>query len=149
MQENDAVNRELEDALRNQSPKTAKVDPIAAAFAAGQRSTLRKLRVWHSAVAAMLLVNLGLWCWPSLHNGVPLVPALDTSRNRTIGVLSGPSPLMTSTSLSVPVMLPDSERPPLSDQSLAALERTVLERGVDALPVAHVPTQRPVNLDKL
>ena len=124
MQENDAVNRELEDALRNLSPKMAKVDPIAAAFSAGRRSANHRLHVWQSAVAAMLLVNVGLWFAP-IHR--PAAPTI--SQVQPVGIFQ-PTP-------------PSS---PLSEQSIAVMEQRVLEHGVDALPVTHIPAQQPVRL---
>jgi hypothetical protein len=113
MQENDAVNRELETALRNLSPKTVKVDPIAAAFAAGRRSANRRLYRWQSAAAALLLVNVGLWLVPIHRDAAPTIVQVQP--------ISIPQPALPPT--------------PLSEQSLAVLQQRVLEHGVDALPV--------------
>jgi hypothetical protein len=125
MQENDAVNREFEDALRNLSPKMAKVDPIAAAFAAGRRSANHRLHLWQSAVAALLLVNVGLWLVPIRRDATPTIAQVQR--------ISVPQPT-----------LPPA---PLSEQSIAVMERRVLEHGIDALPVTHVPTQHLLRID--
>jgi hypothetical protein len=124
MQENDAVNRELENALRNLSPLSAKVDPITAAFAAGRRSANHRLHLWQSAVAALLLVNVGLWLVPIRRDASPIIAQVQ----------------------SISVSQPISPPTPLSEQSIAVMEQRVLEHGVDALPVTHIPTQQPLRL---
>ena len=40
--------REVEGALRSLAPASARVDPVAAAFDAGRRSTRGRVRVWRA-----------------------------------------------------------------------------------------------------
>jgi hypothetical protein len=118
------ANREFEMALRSLSPAVGRIDPISAAFAAGRRSANHRLHVWQSAVAAMLVVNVGLWLIPIRRYAAPIVAQVQTI------------------SVSQPTLPPSS----LSEQSIAVMEQRVLEHGVDALPVSHMPTQRPLRL---
>ena len=61
----DPPERELELALRSLAPAVARIDPVSAAFEAGRRSSRRQVRLWQSAVAALLLVSAGSWLIPA------------------------------------------------------------------------------------
>jgi hypothetical protein len=119
---NDA-DRDLELALRTLSPSRSStatiVDPIAAAFAAGQRSSRRALRLWQSATAAAVVIAGGvLLTSPSIRPAFPVVP----SDSRVV-VATSPPPIEPSAAP--------------SDQSLIMLWQAVRERGVDRLPVSR------------
>ena len=65
MSDQDELNpaeRELEAALKSLTPRAARLDPVAAAYSAGQRSARREVRGWRVATAAMALVALGPGC---------------------------------------------------------------------------------------
>ena len=116
------ADRELEAALKSLSPaRTAQIDPLAAAFAAGARSTRTQVRLWQSAAAAVLLVALGSWFMPS--------------GERANTVVTMP-PEMIAVATSAPVTSPPS------GHTMLMLQHTVRERGVDGLPETDLPTIR-------
>ena len=54
--------RELETALRSLRPTPARINPVAAALAAGRRTSPVRLRFWRiAATAAAILVGSGAW----------------------------------------------------------------------------------------
>ena len=116
--ENDGLNaadRELESALSFLTPVSARVDPVAAAFEAGSRATRRRVHVWQSATAAMLLFAVGGWLMPlsqPAHRSV--APTIVTA---TPEIVAAPSPV-----------------------NLVALERAIRDQGVDALPLTAFPS---------
>jgi hypothetical protein len=127
MSEPDGLNpaeRELEAALKSLAPAATHIDPIAAAFEAGQRSCRRQMRVWQAAAAALLLAGTGLW----------FVPA----GQQTGAAPSGAS--ASSIAERVELIHPDSApAKPLGDQSLMMLQAAVAARGLDALPEVQLP----------
>jgi hypothetical protein len=110
--------RELEAALRSLTPTASRLDPIAAAYCAGQRSARGEVRRWRVATAAAVLLGAGTWLLPVGQN------------------------LFADKQVRVPVMAvisPDM-RPP--DQSMIVLRKIVWEKGVDGLaPVQLAPTK--------
>jgi hypothetical protein len=122
MQEPNGLNdeqRELESALRSLSPAAARIDPIAAAFNAGHRSSGHQLRIWRSAAALILLIAVASRLMPSGHNTDIQPHELTES---TIALRS-------------PQLLPE----PAAPQSLMVLQQIVRERGLDALPPVNLP----------
>jgi hypothetical protein len=120
MSEQDGLNpaeRELEGALRRLAPAAARIDPVAAAFEAGRRSTRGRVRLWQSIAAAMVIVTVGTW----------LIPLRTIKLGGRLEVASTP------TAEGFP-----AARPP-SDQSLLMLRQAVWERGVDGLPAVALP----------
>jgi hypothetical protein len=109
------ADRELELALKSLTPIGGRVDAIAAAFAAGGRSSQRWVRTWQSAAAAMLLVAAGSW------------------------VMRAPTPSHDRSTPTIIVIQPAAPARPLPDQSLLVLQRDVTEHGVDGLPASHIP----------
>src|SRR4051794_8269706 len=106
----------FEQSLRGMSPAAVRLDPIAAAFAAGQGSMRRRLRLWQSTAAAAAILLLGAGSW-SIHvqRNVPIAP---------------------STVLAVaPLTSPPSAT--LSEQSLIMLQQSVREKGIEGLPAAY------------
>lgn len=116
--------RELEMALKSVMPAGARVDPVAAAFAAGRRSAGRNVRLWRSATALLVLALAGSWLLPARRDGFDRA----TYRPGQTVVSAQPSPAG-----------------PFSDQSLLILEATVREKGVDGMPVTHLPAVREMH----
>jgi hypothetical protein len=114
---------ELESALRSLSPAAAKIDPVAAAFTAGQRSIRRQLRLWRSAAVLILLVAGASRLIPTGHNSV--VPP-SVRADRTVAVQTPPEPP--------------------APQSVLVLQETIREKGLDALPSANVPNVQIINI---
>jgi hypothetical protein len=108
--------RELESAMKSLSPAAARIDPIAAAFAAGQRSGRRPVRLWRAAAVLMLLIGAGSWLAPIRHSVV-----------------------VEPHEFSEPVVV---LRPPPAAESLQVLQQTVFEKGLDALPTENIPAIR-------
>jgi hypothetical protein len=108
------ADREFEDALRSLSPTTTtRIDPIAAAFQAGARSTRRTTRIWQSLAAILLIGWLGASILPRSPRSAPSVNFVEA------------------------VQPPVAQ--PLSAQSVLALQETVRHHGIDALPRTAVP----------
>jgi len=115
--------RELERELRTLAARPGQIDAIAAAFAAGQRSQRRKVRVWRSAAGGCLLIAAASFLVPQTRT-VRNVPAVT---NVPLVVETSPSPA-----------------PHVSDQSLLILQQAISRRGVDALPESHLPSVRSI-----
>jgi hypothetical protein len=109
------ADRELEEALRSLAPANARIDPIAAAFVAGAKSTQHKARAWQSVAAIMAVALIGSW----------MIPLPVRTRPGIIQVTS----------------MPIAEKP-VNPQSVLAIERTIGTGGIDALPRALVPASR-------
>jgi len=125
MQEQDGLTpgeRELELAMKSLSPAAARIDPIAAALAAGHRSARRQLRLWRAAAVFMLLIGVGSWLTRARH--VAVVPPHDFSEP---AVAFRPPP--------------EPAKPPAAE-SVLVLQEAVLEKGLDGLPAANIPTVR-------
>ena len=117
-----SADRELEAALKSLAPAAARIDPVAAAFAAGQRSGRRQLRVWQAAAAALLLVGAGAWLVPAAHQ-----PASPRGVPDSAVALHDAIPTRVTT-----------------DQSLILLRAAVAEHGLDALPRVELPATEPM-----
>ncbi|HZZ42311.1 MAG TPA: hypothetical protein VFE58_05195 [Tepidisphaeraceae bacterium] len=110
--------QEFERLLRGTAPSAGRLDTAAAAFNAGQRSSLRQLRVWRSATALLLITTI--------------TPHLLPIRQTT-----SPTPMApTFTTLTAPE--------PLQPQSLLALQQSVRDHGLDGLPASHPPALQPL-----
>ncbi len=119
--------RELELAMKSLSPSAARIDPIAAAFAAGRRTGQRPMRIWRAAAILMLLVGVGSWLVPVRHN-VAIQPR----------------------EISEPAVAIQPSRPePLAAESLQVLEQTVREKGLDGLPAENIPAVHVLHPDDI
>jgi hypothetical protein len=128
MSEQDGLTPELaalSEALKSLKPAAARVDPLAAAFAAGRRSALRPLRVWQS-IAAVVLVAGTTTALLSLHRSAMAPPAV--------------APMIVQASEPIPAAQP------ISAQSWLALQATVSRNGVDAIPVSDIPSGNVMNV---
>jgi hypothetical protein len=119
-----AGNAGLESALKSLVPvAAAKVDPLAAAFAAGRRSSRQTIRAWQSAAAVMFLLAGGSWAM------------------RLATVLPRPSAIV--------VELPATATPraqAAGDQTLIMLQRAVEDHGIDGLPASPLPSVRMIQM---
>src|SRR6476469_8715988 len=129
MSDQDELNpaeRELEAALKSLTPRATRLDPVAAAYSAGQRSARREVRRWRVATAAMALVGVAAWLPPAGQYWVHRIE---------LGV-------------PVAVTVPPEMRP-ASEQSMVMLQRVGWEKGVDGLaPVQPAPTQ-DIHIDEI
>ena len=69
MSDQDELNtadRELEVALKSLTPKASRLDPVAAAYSAGQRSAQRQTHRWKLATAAIVVLGAGSWLTPTM-----------------------------------------------------------------------------------
>jgi hypothetical protein len=108
-------------------PAAAAVDPIAAAFTAGRRSSQRTLRVWQSAIAVMFLLAGGSWAM------------------RFTSVPPRPSP-------AIVIQLPATSAPraqAAGEQTLIMLQRAVEDRGIDGLPASPLPSVHPIQMNDM
>ena len=105
--------REVERSLQSLSPSAGKLSPIGAAFAAGRRSARRQIAAWRTAASLMLLIAASAW--------LPRPAAVP------------PPPPAESVTVASETM------PPLSAQSVAMLQQTVLKHGIDSLPPSTIP----------
>ena len=144
------ADRELEAALKSLSPSRAtRIDPVAAAFAAGARSARRQLRFWQSAAAAVFLLAAGTWLVP-FHRAadargptVATTPPMLTTPPRPVDSI--PATIATAPPTAVPVASPAET----SGHSLFVLERAVRENGLAGLPPTDLPSiqnLRPADL---
>jgi hypothetical protein len=111
-------------ALKSLAPAAAKIDPVAAAFAAGRKTGARRAHVWQAATALSLALCAAAWVWPA----------------------SQPPEKQ-----SVTVAAHVAERPPgpVSEQSILYLQEVVLRRGVDGMPRPDVASAGRVNVQEL
>ena len=129
MSDQDELNpaeRELEAALKSLTPRAARLDPVAAAYSAGQRSARREVRRWRVATATIALVGVAAWLLPTgkfwtnrMEVGVPVVVAV--------------SP----------------EMGPVPEQSMVMLRKTVWERGVDGLAPVQLAPFKAIQIDEM
>jgi hypothetical protein len=126
MQEQDGLTpgeRELELAMKSLSPIAARIDPIAAAFAAGRRSGHKHIYLWRATAVLMLLVGAGSWLAPARRNVV-----------------------VQPHEFSEPAV---ALQPPPAAESLQVLQRTVLEKGLDGLPAENIPAVRVLRAEDI
>ena len=122
MSEEDELNpveRELEAALKSLRPRATRLDPVAAAYCAGQQSAHREVRRWRVATAAVALLGAGTWLLPMGQN-------LSRQKRVLVPVVAAVSP----------------EMRPVPDQSLIVLRKIVWEKGVDNLAAGATGTDQ-------
>jgi hypothetical protein len=112
------VERELERALRTLSPAAARIDPVAAAFAAGQVAGSRAVRLWQSAAVLMLAVGAAGWL---VRSGREIVDSRETT-SPTVAIVTEKLPAGT-----------------LSAHSVLRLQQAVREGGLEGLPTVYLP----------
>ena len=120
------ADRELETALRSVAPTGATIDPVAAAFSAGQTAARTDGRRWRSAAMILLVVSAASWLRPALQDrgdGGPREASIE----------------MKSTTL---VVADRSVTPPFAPQTILMLQQAVNDRGLSALPASELPTVR-------
>ena len=123
MQEQDGLNpaeRELEFALKSVNAAPARVDCVAAAFAAGKQSVRGPLRFWQTAAVLMLAVSAGSWLMPSRRDG-----GLQPRDGAAPSISRDTSPAIVE---------------PALPQSMVALRAAVREKGLEGLPSPHLPS---------
>jgi hypothetical protein len=118
---------ELESAMRSLSPSAARIDPIAAAFTAGRRSSQRPMRIWRAAAVLMLLMGAGSWLAPARRN-----PPVQPRGFSEPAVAIQPAPAE-----------------PLAAESMQVLEQTVREKGLDGLPAENIPAVHVLHPDDI
>ena len=122
MSEQDELNpveRELEAAFKSLTPKAARLDPIAAAYDAGQLSARRQVRRWRVATAAMAILGAGTWLLPVAQSSL--------AEKEVRGPVVAAAP---------------AEARPVSQQSMIMLQRVVWEKGMEGLtPVQLAPVE--------
>jgi hypothetical protein len=114
--------RELEGMLRSLAPRSAQMNPLAAAFDAGRISQQSRVRAWRSVAVLMLLVGAAGWVLQLPHQ------INSSSRNGSVVMVRATPPVS-----------------PLPDHSLLMIQQAVGERGVDALPASELPNVRSVS----
>jgi hypothetical protein len=129
MSDEDELNlaeRELEAALKSLTPRAARLDPVAAAYSAGQLSAGRRLRRWRVATAVVALFGAGVWILPLGQN------------------------LLAEKQVRAPIVFAMSPHGrPVAAQSMAMLQKVVWEKGVDGLtPVQLAPT-KVIHIDEV
>jgi hypothetical protein len=97
-------------------PASARVDPVTAAFEAGGRAARRQVQTWRIASAAMLLIAIGGWLMPFAQTPSRIASPTIATVTPTRAISPSPSPV-----------------------NLVALERSVREKGIDALPRIEFP----------
>ena len=129
MSDQDELNpaeRELEAALKSLTPRPARLDPVAAAYSAGQRSARREVRRWRVATAAMAILGAGTWLLPVGQN------------------------LLAEKQVHVPVVVAVStEMRPVPEQSMVMLRKAVWEKGVDGLPPVQLAPTKVIHIDEI
>jgi hypothetical protein len=113
-----AAQREVVRALQTIHATTVRLDPTAAAFIAGRQSARRRIRVWQSAAAAMLLLDIGSHLLP---------PA------------AAPTPAP-----HVEMVVTTEPMRPLPSQSVLMLQDAVRKKGLAGLSVIELPTATSV-----
>jgi hypothetical protein len=126
MQERDGLNaerRELELALRSVVPRSVRVDPVSAAFAAGKASGGRKVRFWRATTALVLAAGISIRFLPASRSVV------ETAHDG-------------STSVVMPQQPPETSA---SDASVLILQRAIENHGAEGLPAPRLCPVQPLH----
>jgi hypothetical protein len=120
--------RELQAALAGLAPARAdRVDPLAAAFAAGRTASRREARTWRSAAAVMLVIGAGGWLTAAATRSAAHTP-------------TRPDGSMLVVKSEHPAAPQHPQRPePAPAQSWLMLRGAALDTGLERLP-ASPPT---------
>jgi hypothetical protein len=119
MSQNDELNpadEEVAEALRSLVPAAVRIDPVAAAFAAGRRSANGQLVRWRALAATLLVAGTAAWLWPAgeyragAHRRQPTIAA------QFSGSWSN-----------------------AHSQSLAALQHSLVRNGIQSMPTTNIP----------
>jgi hypothetical protein len=120
MQEHDELNpadEEVVEALRSVAPAAVRIDPLAAAFAAGRQSAENQLVRWRALAATLLVAGSAAWLLPAREYGA------DANR---------PQPTIAS-------QISDNRMPETHAQSLVSLQHAVYRYGIHSLPATNIP----------
>jgi hypothetical protein len=120
MSEHDELNpvdQEVVEALRSLVPAAVRIDPVAAAFAAGRQSAQNQLVRWRALAATLLVACTAAWLWPAGDYGA------DGNR---------PQPAIAS-------QFSNSSWSDAHSQSLAALQHSLVRNGIQSLPTTSIP----------
>src|SRR5580693_5700368 len=83
----DREENEMVSALKSLSASPSRADPIAAAFAAGRRSTQTQLQIWRATSFLVVLICIGAWAsWSAVRN--PAEPNPTVANAETTAELS-------------------------------------------------------------
>ena len=132
-----AANRELEAAFASLDPAVGRVDPLAAAFAAGRNAGRRELRNWRAAAAIALAGGALSWLVPT---GAPH----QIAERRDM-----PAPMQPAIVVERPTPPASDPWQPLPAQSVLVMSRAVGEGGLQALPAPRLPKPRHVRDEQL
>ena len=127
--------RELEAALAGLTPAPASLDRGRLMFAAGRASVRRRAHLWQGTAALL---------------GILLTVSVVTDR-RPVGPPSRPQVIVQAPTLEAPAHVaarttnPVDHRDPEAFREYMRTRRAVLDRGVDALPIAPAIERRPVD----
>ena len=130
MQESNELNaaeRELEAVLKTMRPAAARIDPVLAAFSAGQRSARRQVRLWQSAAAFFLMMGVGGWLL-----NVSTTQVVDRPFDPTIAIVAPSAAMQT-----------------VPDQSVARLRQAMRDHGINGLPEVHVPAVQVIQAQEM
>lgn len=120
-----AAQLEIERALRSLPASRTAIDPVAAAFAAGRRSTRSTLRLFQTATALLLVASIA--------------PRFISSPSQSLSPGQSGGGYATMSHQVSP--------PEISPQSLLLLDQTVLAGGLDALPSSTPPAAPPTRVN--
>ena len=129
MSEQDELNpadRELEAALKSLTPRATRLDPVAAAYSAGQRSARGEVRRWRAAAAVIALLGAGTWLFP-------LGQSFWGEERAYVPAIATVSP----------------EMRPVSEQSMVMLQKAVWEKGVDGLAPVQLGPTKVIRVDEV
>jgi hypothetical protein len=120
MSEHDELNpadQEVVDALRSLKPAAVRIEPVAAAFAAGRQSAQSQLVRWRALAATLLVAGTAAWLWPAGDNWTRADSA---------------EPSLTS-------HVADSSFTDAHAQSLVSLQFAMYRNGIQAMPATSIP----------
>ena len=129
MSDQDELNpaeRELEATLKSLTPRATRLDPVTAAYKAGQRSAHREVQGWRMATAVAAIFGAGTWLLPVGQNLLAEKP------------VRGPIAVAMSPELR-----------PVSEQSMVMLQKAVWEKGVDGLTPVQLAPARVIHIDEI
>jgi len=116
-------NDDIEAGLKSLSPLASRVDPLAAAYAAGQRSSDRALNQWRGLTVLAVVAAMVPWMMP-----LQRPPAITSPQ---VVIASQPQPSVQHIEA-------------VSPGNVWQLQAAVLEKGLDGLPSTPIAPWRAV-----
>jgi hypothetical protein len=111
------VDQEVVEALRSLKPAAVRIDPVAAAYAAGRKAAKNQVLSWRAIAAVLLVAGTASWLVPAGESQVP-------------DVRSQPS---------LASAVPDVRVADAHAQSLAALQYAMYRNGIRSMPATNIP----------